>query len=171
MGGYTVLTRIGCMPTATDERIKVAVLQSPGTWMWQEADYETISVPTMYMLGEWETANREQKLIDTESAFASTPAPTWQVHIARSGHSIFTDPRTLEASLLGPVAEKIMADRFARADTIARYTCAIFDLVLKADDGDAVKAAEATLAEGDEWTSKFEAKQQDSPSGPPADDE
>lgn len=158
MGGYTVLTRIGCLPTAADERIRAAVLHSPGTWMWQEADYQTVAVPTMYMLGEWEIGRRDEAFVATDLAFANTPAPAWHIGIARAGHMIFTDPRTPDSVPLGPLAGKIMADRLARADTIARYTCAMFDLTLKADDSDAVAAARSTLAEGDEWTCQFETK-------------
>jgi len=171
LGGYTVLTRVGCLPAAVDERINVAVLQSPGTWMWQAEDYQTIAVPTMYMLGQWEGTSRPEKFVDTELAYANSPAPTWHVEIARAGHNIFADPRTLDGDRLGPLADKIVADRLARADTIVRYTAAMFDRTLKADDPASVAAAEAVLAEGAERTSRFEARPEQAEPEPNGHDE
>lgn len=174
MGGYTVLARIGCLPAATDQRIKVAVIQSPASWMWEAEDYQSVAVPTTYMIGQWETAsqNDRAKFIDVELAYTNTPAPTWQIEIARAGHLIFADPRTLDTAHLGEImAGKIMADRIARADTIVSYTTATFDRTLKADDADAVAAADATLAEGGDWVSRFQAKPTDPPERATDDDQ
>jgi hypothetical protein len=174
MGGYTVLTRIGCLPFATDERIKAAVLQSPATWMWGEQDYANLSVPTMYMIGQLEAATRADKIIDIETAFENTPVPTWSVEIERGGHNVFVDPRMLELIVdradeqdepqghRAELAERLPEKHRALAEVIARYTGAAFDLTLKADDEIAVQDAQGVLSEADEGISSLQTKEEDS---------
>jgi len=150
MGGYTVLTMIGCRPHLTDPRIKAAVLHSPAAWMWQGADYRQIGVPTLYMLGQLEAKNRADKLMDTALAVDFTPAPTWYLEIDGAHHASFADLRTSTEKGLTPLWP-------GHAETIAKYTHALFELALRPDGPGALDTRE-TLSAGDDRTSTFTAK-------------
>lgn len=156
MGGYTVLSIIGCIPGRADERIKTAVLHSPAAWMWADEDYQRIAVPTMYMVGQREGDNRALKLIDADRALANTPPPAWYLQIADAHHVSFTDLRRLV-----DLPEKIptAAPWPDQSATIARYTRAMFERFLRTDDQAAVARAEQTLSKDDDWTSRFQRRE------------
>ena len=136
MGGYTVMSLVGCLEGRRDRRIRAAVLHSPAAWMWRKADYERIAVPVVLMIGELEK-RRPVKLLDIERAVAHMPSPSWYLEIIDAAHATFVDrPGAPDdaASDDTPFPTAIT--------TIARYTRALFDSALR-DSADAKKTLSA----------------------------
>ena len=142
MGGYTVMSLVGCLDGQRDPRIKVAVFHSPPAWMWSGADYERIAVPSFLMIGELEK-RRPVKLLDIQRAIAHLPETSYFLEVADADHATFSDLR-------GPRGQRRpTGDTWPTVSPrIIRYTRAMFDLVLQEDADAADILAEPDIRPG-----------------------
>ena len=142
MGGYTVMSLVGCLEGKRDPRIKVAVFHSPAAWMWRAADYERIAVPSFLMIGELEKG-RPVKLMDIQRAIAHLPLGSYFLEVADADHATFSDLRG------GRGRRNPAGDSWPTiSPRIIRYTRAMFDLVLQDSDEAATILAEPGIQVG-----------------------
>ena len=142
MGGYTVMSLVGCLEGRRDRRIKVAVFHSPAAWMWRAADYERIAVPSFLMIGELEKG-RPVKLMDIQRAIAHLPLGSYFLEVADADHATFSDLRG------GRGRRNPAGDSWPTiSPRIIRYTRAMFDLVLQDSDEAATILAEPGIQVG-----------------------
>lgn len=86
LGGYTCLAVAGGVEGERDERVKVALLFSPGVFMFTADDLAPVAMPVMLQYGEGEGRRRPEKREDSHRAYGALRPPKYLIELAGASH-------------------------------------------------------------------------------------
>lgn len=133
LGGYTMLMVGGIDTENYDPRITALLLLSAGVFMFEDAEYKSITVPVMFMYGEKEGSSIRShfvnnKAADTERAYENCQTSKYLVIIGGGNHFSFGQT-VFQDTWPGMGAEEGQK----QANIICRYGLAFFQRYLKGD--------------------------------------
>ena len=132
LGGYTMLM-VGGILEEHDPRIKALLLLSAGVFMFEDEEYQSVTVPVMFMYGEKEGSQIRadfvnDKAADTQRAYENCQPPKFLLVIKGANHFAFGQT-VFEDSWPGAGSKEGQK----QADVICMYGLAFFELYLKGD--------------------------------------
>lgn len=92
LGAYSCLSIVGASNQTADPRIKCVLAWSPAIWMWNDVDFQNVTVPVMIQYGKLEPGPRlgnSNGIIDR--AFENIQGPKYLAEVTRAGHFAWID--------------------------------------------------------------------------------
>jgi len=129
LGGYTMLM-VGGIDEYHDSRITAMLLLSAGVFMFEDEEYESITVPVMFMYGEKEGSTVRDfindKAADTQSAYENCHPPKFLLVIKGANH--FSFGQTVFQDMWPGMGAQ---EGQKQADVICEYGLAFFERYVK----------------------------------------